>query len=100
MSPPIFLVFGANLAFFWVYDVVPSGPLGVALATVVFGCFLGNNLDQERLTDAADVAGVIFRLQPELVDAHALRRRDLDSVVVVSDEQLASPTTTPWGVTT
>ena len=44
---------------------------------------LGNDLDQERRTETADMAGVILRLKMELVNAHALRRRDLDLVVVV-----------------
>ena len=71
-SPPIFPAFGTNLALRRIYDVVPSGPLGVALATVVL-MFLGHDLDQERRTDAADVLAVIDGLPLEFVDADALR---------------------------
>ena len=44
---------------------------------------LRNDLDQEPGAETADMAGVIFRLKMELVDADALRRRDLDLEIVV-----------------
>ena len=44
---------------------------------------LGNNFDEERFAQLAEVAHIVDGLNPELVDADGLRHRDLDPVIVV-----------------
>ena len=44
---------------------------------------LGNDLDEERPAELADIADVVDGLDPEFVDADGLRHHDLDCVVVV-----------------
>ena len=59
----------------------------------------GNDFDQERSAELADVAHVVDGLDPELVDADGLRHHDLD-IQQLSFLTRDAPTMTPAGVTT